>query len=160
MAKRINLREFQQNLSARMSAGNSDKRQISTLGVLIAGKPWLIDMSDISEVLSPQTMVDVPMSQPWIKGVSNVRGSLYCVTDTAAYLGLGAVSGTIDNRLLLVAERYSFNAALLVDKVLGLRDASDWIMGLHEYTDEQGVVWRKLDIADLLGQANFLQIGA
>ncbi len=160
MAKRINLREFQQNLSARMSAGNSDKRQISTLGVLIAGKPWLIDMSDISEVLSPQTMVDVPMSQPWIKGVSNVRGSLYCVTDTAAYLGLGAVSGTIDNRLLLVAERYSFNAALLVDKVLGLRDASDWITGLHEYTDEQGVVWRKLDIADLLGQANFLQIGA
>jgi|GEM_PF-2210805 len=160
MAKRINLREFQQDISDRMSAGNSDKRQISTLGVLIAGQPWLIDMSDISEVLSPQAMVAVPMSKPWIKGVSNVRGSLYCVTDIAAYLGLGAVSGTIDNRLLLVAERYSFNAALLVDKVLGLRDARDWTVALDGHTDEQGVVWRKLDVADLLGQANFLQIGA
>jgi twitching motility protein PilI len=159
MAKRINLREFQQNLSDRMSAGNSDKRQISTLGVLIAGQHWLIDMSDISEVLSPQTMVAVPMSKPWIKGVSNVRGSLYCVTDVAAYLGLGAVSGTVDSRMLLVADRYSFNAALLVDKVLGLRDAREWMAEQHEYKDGQGVVWRKLNIADLLAQADFLQIG-
>ncbi|MEQ1629394.1 MAG: chemotaxis protein CheW [Gallionella sp.] len=160
MAKRTNLREFQQNLSDRMSAGDSDKRQISTLGVLIAGKPCLVDMSEISEVLSPQTLVTVPMAKPWVKGVSNVRGNLYCVTDIAAYLKLGEASGGMDNRLLLVAERYAFNSALLVDKVLGLRDARDWRASEADLTDEQGVVWRKLDIANLLSQAEFLQIGA
>ncbi len=160
MAKRTNLREFQQNLSDRMSADESHARQISSLGVLIAAQHWLIDMADISEVLSPQELVAVPMAKAWVKGVSNVRGSLYCVTDIAAYLKLGAASGTVENRLLLVAERYSFNSALLVDKVLGLRDARAWQHDGVEYQDEQGVVWRKLDIGNLLGQAEFLQIGA
>jgi len=160
MAKRTNLREFQKNLSARMSAGNSEKHQISTLGVLIAGQHWLVDMSDISEVLSLHTMVTVPMAKPWVSGVSNVRGSLYCVTDIAAYLKLGKASGALDNRLLLVAERYAFNAALLVDKVLGLRDARGWLLEQAEYKDEQGVMWGKLDIVNLLRQSDFLQIGA
>lgn len=159
MAKRTNLREFQQNLSDRMSAGEAEQRQISTLGVLIAGQHWLIDMSEISEVLSPQTIAGVPMSKSWVRGVCNVRGSLYCVTDIAAYLKLGVASGTPDNRMLLVAERYAFNAALLVDKVLGLRDARTWQRSGTEQRDEQGQVWHRLDIANLLAQTDFLQIG-
>ena len=136
------------------------EKHAGLLGVLIAGQPSLIDMSDISEVLSPQTLVPVPMAKPWVKGVSNVRGNLYCVTDIAAYLGLGAASGALDNRLLLVAERHAFNAALLVDKVLGLRDARDWAIEAAGLRYEQGMLWRKLDIGNLLSQTEFLQIGA
>lgn len=160
MAKRTNLREFQQNLSNRISVGAVGRRQISSLGVLIAGQRWLIDMAEISEVLSPQTMVSVPLSKPWVRGVCNVRGNLYCVSDMAAYLQLGAASGTIDNRMVLVAERYAFNAALLVDKVLGLRDAGAWLSVPAGLQDEQGWVWHKLDIENLLAQADFLQISA
>lgn len=142
-----------------MSADVGDARHISTLGVSIAGQHWLVDMVDISEVLSPQELVHVPMAKPWLKGVTNVRGSLYCVADIAAYLKLGEASGSVENRLLLVAERHAFNAALLVDKVLGLRDARIWRKEPAGYRDEQDVIWRKLDIGDLLVQADFLQIG-
>jgi hypothetical protein len=48
---------------------------------------------------------------------------------------------------------------LLVDKVLGLRDARAWHKDQAEYRDDKNVIWRKLDIENLLVQADFLQIG-
>jgi hypothetical protein len=53
--------------------------------------------------------------------------------------------------------------ALLVDRVLGSRDAGRWLQsevdGQIEYHDEQGTSWHKLDVSGLLEQAEFLQIG-
>ncbi len=160
MSKRINLREFQQNLSNRMHDKSRMGGQLSMLGVEIAGQNYLIEMTDISEVLSLPPMTPVPLTKPWLCGVANVRGSLYCVADMAAYMQQGTASGAAGNRLLLVAERYAFNAALLVERVFGLRDTGRWRQdGQQNYTDEKNVVWRKLDLVGLLGQPEFLQIG-
>jgi twitching motility protein PilI len=163
MSKRLNLREFQQSLSNRMQAKNRVGDQASTLGVLIAGQNWLIDMADISEVLPVPTMTRVPLSKQWFCGVANIRGNLYCIADIAAYLHKGTVVGDTANRVLIVAERHAFNAALLVDKVLGLRDTRNWRQSIQngqvEHQDVQGISWRKLDVADLLNQIEFLQVG-
>ena len=162
MSKRINLREFQQNLSNRMQDKSRMGAQLSLLGVQIAGQNYLVEMSDISEVLSMPPLTPVPLARPWLRGVANVRGNLYCVADMAAFMHQGGASGAIINRLLLVAERYAFNAALLVEKVFGLRDTSNWQRDEKQkdlYFDEQNVAWRKLDVIGLLGQPEFLQIG-
>jgi twitching motility protein PilI len=163
MSKRLNLREFQQNLIDRMQATDLSGSRVSTLGVQIAGQNWLVDMVDISEVLPLPSLTVVPFAKPWFCGVANVRGNLYGVIDIAAYEHNGAASQDANNRVLLVAERYAFNAALLVDRVLGLRDARKWqqseVDGKVEYRDEQGMPWRKLDVPSLLEQAEFLQIG-
>lgn len=163
MSKRLNLREFQQNLSNRIHAKDRTAERITTLGVQIAGQHWLVEMTDISEVLPLPPLTYVPLSKPWFRGVANVRGSLYCIADMAAYLGMGDTVADAANRVLLVAERHEFNAALLVQRVLGLRDAKAWqqsnVEGQIEYRDEQGVLWRKLDVVGLLGQSEFLQIG-
>ena len=136
--------------------------QLSLLGIQIAGQNYLVEMVDISEVLSMPSLAPVPLTRPWFRGVANVRGNLYCVADMAAFMHQGAASGAITNRLLLVAERYAFNAALLVEKVFGLRDTSKWQRDEKQkdmYFDEQDVAWRKLDVIGLLGQPEFLQIG-
>ncbi|MGB7649679.1 MAG: chemotaxis protein CheW [Gallionella sp.] len=159
MANRINLREFQQALTARISSSATAQPQISTLGVMIAGQRYLLAMADISEVLERSVATPIPLSQPWVMGMTNVRGVLYCISDIAAYLKLGRASGGNENRLLLVAERFSFNAALLVDNVLGLRDLQSFTAEQDHYLDEQKVVWRKLDVVGLLQQNEFLQIG-
>ena len=162
MSKRLDLRAFQQNLSDRMQDRGRQSARLSLLGVQIAGQNWLVEMVDISEVLSLPRLTSVPLSKSWFCGIVNVRGNLYGVADVANYLRLGAASGAISNRLLLVAERYGFNAALLVDSVLGLRDASGWQRDeMHEdrYFDGQGAMWRKLDVVSLLEQPDFLQIG-
>jgi twitching motility protein PilI len=112
--------------------------------------------------LPPLTVV--PFAKPWFRGVANVRGNLYGVIDMAAYEHNGAASGDANNRVMLVSERYAFNAALLVDRVFGLRDARGWresegFDNQVEYQDEQGAAWRKLDVSGLLEQVEFLQIG-
>lgn len=177
MSKRTNLREFQQGVIDRLQAKDRAEDQISTLGVQIAGQNWLVDMRDISEVLPLPQLTPVPLAKSWFLGVANVRGNLYSVADMAAYQqkggttspfatsgGSGQVSRTAANRVLLVAERYAFNAALLVDCVLGLRNAQTWacseVQGQTQYRDVQGGIWGKLDIAGLLAQPDFLQIGA
>ena len=138
-------------------------------------------MVDISEVLPLPALTAVPFTKPWFRGVANVRGNLYSVVDMAGYehsgvvarpstssgqaasTGSGQASGDANNRVLLVADRFAFNVALLVDRVLGLRDARTWsqseVDGQIEYRDEQGATWRKLDVRGLLEQAEFLQIG-
>ena len=162
MSKRLDLRAFQQNLSDRMLDRARQSGQRSLLGVKIAGQNWLVEMSDISEVLSLPRLTPVPLAKPWFRGVANVRGNLYGIADMAVYLQVGEASGSVANRILLLAERYGFNTALLVDSVAGLRDTSGWQQDEadeEQYFDEQGVMWRKLNVLELLGQPGFLQIG-
>lgn len=163
MSRRINLREFQQDLIDRMQAKGSAGGQISTLGVQIAGQNWLVDMHDLSGIAPLPPLTAAPLVKPWFLGMINVRGVLYGVTDLAAYQQRGKASGAAANRVLLVAERHAFNAALLVERVLGLRNARAWTQseagGQVQYRDEQGNAWNRLDITGLLGQPEFLQIG-
>ena len=163
MSKRLNLREFQQRLSSRLQEDDAASSRVSTLGLQIAGENWLVDMNDISEVLPLPPLTPAPLTKPWFRGVANIRGNIYSVVDLAAYQHGGAASGDIHNRVLLVAGRYAFNSALLVDRVLGLRDArtlqKNDVDGKVVYQDEQGRAWYMLDVKALLEQAEFLQIG-
>ena len=163
MSKRLNLREFQQNLIDRLQETDRSVERVSTLGVQIGGQNWLVNMVDISEVLPLPQLTIAPFTKPWFRGVANVRGNLYGVIDVAAYEHNRTTPGDANNRVMLVAERYAFNAALLVDRVLGLRDPQKWRQseadGQIDYHDEQGTAWRKLDVPGLLEQTEFLQIG-
>lgn len=161
MSKRLNLRDFQQNLSDRLQDESRKGHQISTLGVKIGSQHWLIEMADIAEVLSALKATFLPLCKDWVVGMVNVRGNLYCVADIAMFMNKGRASGEVQNRLLLLADRYEFNAALLVERVFGLRDTENWQYDAAQncYFDEQNIIWHKLDIVGLLGQAEFLQIG-
>jgi twitching motility protein PilI len=104
--------------------------------------------------------------------VSNVRGNLYSVVDFAAFLGAGSVVLSEQSRLVLLGDRYRSAAALLVDRLLGLRNpnelrprargtdaaagASPWLRA--EYDDEAGGRWRELDVAELVRHADFLSV--
>ena len=171
MSKRLNLLEFQQNLIERLQVKDASEAKATTLGVQISGNNWLVDMPDISVVLLPPRITTVPFTKLWFLGMANIHGNLYSVVDMTAYQrsvgisqpGAAQVSGEANNRILLVAEKFAFNAALLVDRVLGLHDTRSWrqneVDGQSEYIDEQGISWRKLDVQGLLEQQEFLQIG-
>lgn len=163
MAKRLSLREFQQNLIDQLQAENLSETRVSTLGVQLGGQKMLVDMADVAEVLPLPVLTTVPFTKTWFRGVTNIRGNLNTVIDLASFLQMGEASGDSNNRILLVSGRYSFNVAFLVDNVLGLRDSRNWqqrdVGGQIQYLDEQGAIWRRLDVAELLSQAEFLQIG-
>lgn len=161
MAKRFSLREFQQNVLNRIQTSSGEASHISTLGVQVGDQNWLVEMSDISQVLPLPALTTVPLTRPWFLGVANIRGNLYSICDLSAFNDLGDTPRGQSNRVLLLAEKYSFNAGLLVSRVIGLRDSSAWDQyGLDgRLRDDQGRTWHKLDIPALLQRSDFLQVG-
>lgn len=163
MSKRFNLREFQQQLLDRLQTRKIASEQASTLGILVGQHHCLVDMTEISEVLPVPLMTPVPLTKPWYCGVANVRGNLYSIIDLNAYPDQPITAREAANRVLLLGQRFAFNAGLLVSRVLGLRRAEGWQRqeenGVIRYTDENGQVWHKLDVGQLLQQPEFLQIG-
>lgn len=164
MSKRFNLREFQQGLLDRMHVQAESGTQVATLGIVIGQDNWLVDMEDISEVLSLPNLTTVPLTKSWYCGVANVRGNIFSITDLGAFMDCGLTVHDAQSRVLLVGQKFNSNTGLLVSKVLGLRNATEWQQSEQDgetiYSDSAGQQWRKLDVKQLIQQPEFIQIGA
>jgi twitching motility protein PilI len=169
MAKKISLREFQQGLVSRIQNATQATVTSTRLGVQAGPENWLLDLTDASEVVPLPGLTPAPLTQNWFCGVANVRGNLYSVVDFSAFQGFEQTPQNVESRLLLVNSRYLDNAALLVTRMLGLKNVDDLIAQEPEtagrpwiaahYRDKAGVRWNQLDLKHLVGQPEFLQIG-
>jgi twitching motility protein PilI len=172
-AAKLDLRAFQQELATRLAAKTSAQVEQSRLGLSCAGEQWLIRLADAGEVIAVPTMATVPLTKPWYRGISNIRGILYGVIDFAGFLGrpLEPVTpGASQTRLVLFGPRVGeLHAGLIVHRVLGLRNladlarndtppgAPDWYGARWE--ERNGDVWQEIDLARLAQDPAFLQVG-
>ncbi|HZN86145.1 MAG TPA: chemotaxis protein CheW [Burkholderiales bacterium] len=169
MAQRISLRDYQRELAERLRAADS-ARNASKLGLQVGAQRWLIDLAEAGEVIPVPPITPVPLTQPWFRGVANIRGNLCSVVDFAAFLGASPAPPGEQARLVLFGARFRTGGALLVDRSLGLRNAEElqpqsasgpqaaWLKG--EYSDAQGERWKELDVAQLVADPGFLAVGA
>ena len=169
MAKRGSLSEFQAHLARRL-AGASEQAAAGLLGVLSGSDYWLLSLSDSGEVVPLPTLTNVPLTRPWYVGIANIRGNLYSVTDFSAFQGKEATPQNPSSRLLLIGARHGNNAALLVTRMLGLRNIEDLTPAVadneapawaqHVFTDKEGRRWKMLNVPELLADDRFMDIGA
>jgi twitching motility protein PilI len=169
MARRTNLRQFQEQVAARIAAASARSHSGSRLAVE-AGGHWLIPLAEAGEVLPVGELTPVPLTRAWFRGMVSVRGMLYAVSDLSAFAGGPPVVLTSHAKLLLIGQPRGGNAALLVSRVLGLRHIAEfdpvdgeaasgsWRGALLR--DTGGATWRVLDPGALLRSVEFLQIAA
>lgn len=169
MAKKISLREFQEHLAARL-AGVSGQNAASLLGIQSGADYWLLNLSDSGEIVPLPPLATVPLTKPWFAGIANIRGNLYSVADFSAFQGKEATPQNASSRLLLIGTRHGNNAALLVTRMLGLRntealtalpadpEAPAWAD--EAYADNEGRHWKMLNVRELLADESFMEIGA
>jgi len=160
------LREFQEALSKRIGAAASVAQKNLRLEVHVGGADWLLALPDAGEVIPVPSITPAPMTKQWVLGIANVRGRLYTVTDLAAFFGGTPTPIQPQARLLLVGQRYDSNAAILVERVSGLRavaemsphpsDGGHWT--LAEFRDAQGQIWQELALPRLLGAEEFAAV--
>lgn len=170
MAKKFNLREFQTALSQQLQAAANRDTSSSRLGFRVGDVNWLVGLADTEEVLPVPPIVKVPGARRWFRGVTNIRGNLFAVSDFADFMGQGATPEHADCRLLIPHHDFGVNAALLVRCTLGLKNisryavqedgaaAQPWVA--RRYADEAGAQWCDLDFGQLLGHAGFLMAEA
>lgn len=169
MAKKISLREFQEHLAARL-VGAGGQRAAGLLGIQSGADYWLVKLSDSGEIVPLTPLTAVPLTKPWFAGIANIRGNLYSVADFSAFQGKDPTPHNAGSRLLLIGTRHGSNAALLVTRMLGLRnieaftpepvdaDAPAWAR--ESYSDNEGRRWKMLNVRELLADDAFMEIGA
>ncbi|MDQ7988974.1 MAG: chemotaxis protein CheW [Candidatus Dactylopiibacterium sp.] len=170
MAKRISLREFQQDLTRRLAEMSNSGRRSALLAVTAGSENWLVDLSDAGEIIAAPSLTGVPLTRNWFRGLANVRGNLFSVVDLAAYCGDPLPPLTSESRMMLVGAKHGLHTALLVSRALGLRslddfevdetfsDARPWIGGALR--DSQNRLWKRLVVRPLLADPRFLDAGA
>ena len=172
MARKISLREFQQNVAQRIRDLASQKTVASKLGFQVGAENWLVALSDVSEVLPVPNTIAVPITLPWFRGVANIRGKLYSVVDFAAFQGKSVIGLGMERRVILISDRLIEGSGLMVGRMLGLRNPEQftvepmqdsapdrpWIKA--KFRDPAGALWHELDVAALVGNMQFLEVGS
>jgi twitching motility protein PilI len=171
---KTSLRQFQTDLAQRLSSAKAQPAVATRLGVQCGTGFWLIDLADAGEIVPVPEVLPVPLTKPWYVGVTNIRGSLYSVVDFSSFTGAEGVTRGQENRLVLVGARFGINTALLVTRMLGLRNprefnphedpgaggasaATPW-MGAY-LRDGDGRLWHELKLQQLVEHQDFLQVG-
>jgi twitching motility protein PilI len=173
--RRSRLRQYQVQLLERMQAAKTGAAVGGReLGVLIGGRLCLLDLTQISEIVPPQPVTPVPLARDWYQGLANIRGNLTGVVDLARYQGQDADDTTAaERRFITFAPALGFNCALVAGRVLGLRKLADmravadaapgvdaapaWCG--QRFDDAEGQHWTRLDLAQLVREPRFLQVG-
>ena len=171
MAK-SSLREFQEGILLKLKQASEESGSISTsrLGVTVGHKKILIHLRDVREVLPMPTVLSVPLTQPWFLGVANVRGNLYNITDLAHFIGLPTTKKTSNSRIILLSSEVTTQAALMIDRLVGLRniesmqlkaleqcDQKNTFLSQQVFEDAEGNEWFELNIEVLLQDKVFIQ---
>ncbi|KAB0585425.1 chemotaxis protein CheW [Ideonella dechloratans] len=172
MSNKEALRELQVRLANRLQAARERPREAGWLAVECAGAGLLLPLGQAGEIQSLRDVTPVPHAAPWLVGVANVRGQLNAVMDLAAFLGLrerGA--GTRTGQLVVFNPGLRVNSALLIDRLVGLRDSEQLqrvtddpgprpAFAVRQWRDGQGRVWDELDLAALVQDPLFLEVAA
>jgi len=176
MANREALRELQSRLASRLQTARTQGVQAGWLAVEAAGSKFLFPLAQSGEIFPYTATQQVPYTQDWFLGVSNLRGGLFGVADLASFVsGRAPVqrsdAGRAEARLVALNALLDVNCALLIDRLAGLRNTDAFVAsndapeGSPEYfgsgyTDASGAYWQEINLQALSQQPQFLSISA
>lgn len=81
-------------------------------------------LGEVSEILTPPSLSQVPRTKAWVCGIANVRGNLMPIMDLQGYLHDRPATLNRRSRILVVNHNGVYSG-LVVDAVLGLRHFRD-----------------------------------
>ena len=175
MANREALKELQTRLAARLQAAKAEGVAVASwLAVESGAQHFLLPLAQSGEIFSWTGVQPVPYTQPWFLGVANLRGGLVGVIDLAALLGnvqQRSEQLMAETSLLALNPALEVNAALLVDRLMGLRSIDAFVSSEPSaedapvffgttYLDSSGTRWQELNLQTLSQHPAFLSIRA
>ncbi|CAN5424457.1 N/A [soil metagenome] len=196
MANKVALRELQSRLAERLKEARTQDRAQSWLAVEAGGHALLFPLQEAGEIFPIGPMLPVPHTFTWFLGVANLRGGLHGVIDLGRFLrsggttrpdgaqpfdgngsGQGSASeaenapdaGREQARLVALNPALECNAALLVDRLAGLRNLSQLTPEASDsrprpafagdrFRDGGGKLWQEVRLSALASDPAFLKI--
>jgi len=169
--RRLQLRQFQSQLAERMRAARAGTQgQVNQLGVMIGQQRYLLHLQHAGEIVAIGAITQVPLTQDWFLGLTNIRGNLISVIDFARFQGGPSTVLDKECRIVAFASTLSFNSGLLVSRVLGLRNVLEMQLqpdvalecpawSGQRYLDRDSQVWTELNLPLIVQDTQFLHVG-
>ena len=85
---------------------------------------WIVPLDEAAELIEIQDYTPLPGVQPWVLGVSNIRGKLLPLVDFAQFLG-GQLATVQRVQRIVVLDRLDTFVGLAVDEIRGMRHFRD-----------------------------------
>ncbi|TXD96398.1 purine-binding chemotaxis protein CheW [Psychrobacter frigidicola] len=110
------------DLAKARKVGRQGGQEADWRGVVfeVGGQRLVAPLGEVSEVLMMPEYTSMPMVQPWLIGIANVRGRLLPLTDLAKFLHIPSRARQMSQRKIIVIDHQSIFVGLLVDQVLGI----------------------------------------
>lgn len=139
------------------------------LGFMSLGQRFVAPMGQISEMMEVPSHTRLPGVQPWVIGLSNVRGRLLPLFDLAMYFG-GQISQQRKIHRVMVLETEELFSGLVVDRAMGMQhfelsqyrdDGDDDMLDTCRpytqgfYVDADGEKWHVFDFSRLAADNRF-----
>lgn len=132
------------------------------------GGNWLLaPLDEVVEILDMPKLARVPLAQPWVRGIANIRGNLLPVVDFSGFLG-GGVTRISEKTRVLVIDYDGVYSGLVVDEVCGLKhfmesEHTDAVPEVDEFLLpyirngylRNGKIWRELSLFALADTPRF-----
>jgi len=80
----------------------------------------LAPLDEVVEILDMPKLARVPLAQPWVRGIANIRGNLLPVVDFSGFLS-GEATPASEKTRVLVIDHNGIYSGLVVDEVYGLK---------------------------------------
>ncbi len=110
----------------------------SGIAFRVGNNNLLAPLDEVVEILDMPKLSRVPLTQPWVRGIANIRGNLLPVVDFSGLLG-GGVATITERTRVLVIDYDGMYSGLVVDEVYGLKHFME-----EERTEEAPAVDRFL----------------
>lgn len=130
----LNLAQSSRAAARGLPAQADIRPQWSGIGFSLMGSLFVAPIGEVSEMLEVPNYTHLPGVQPWVKGVSNVRGRLLPIFDLAQFFG-DHLSGSRKQRRVLILETETLYSGLMVDRVFGMQH-----FPMDEYSEQAGAV--------------------
>ena len=174
--QRQSLKALQERLASRLAEAREGGADASWLAVEAHGQRYLVPLVHAGEIFPVPFVQRVPYTQPWFLGVAALRGGLMGVVDLGGLLQTQQPvathpAGVSEAKLVALNHALGVNAALWVDKLVGLRGinmfvsavpraATDMPVLAQRLTDTNGVQWQELNLQALAEWPAFLSVVA
>jgi len=90
------------------------------VGFMLNGERFVAPLKEVAEILTLPELTQVPGSKAWVRGVSNVRGTLLPIMDLFGFLGHRPHHAKSDMKVLVVNDDH-IHSGVVVDDILGLQ---------------------------------------
>lgn len=110
------------DLANARSSGRRSNQDYDWRGVVfeLGGQRMIAPLGEVAEILAMPEYTSMPLVQPWLLGIANVRGRLLPLTDLAKFLRMPNSSNKDKRRKVLVIDHHTIFSGLIVDKVFGI----------------------------------------